>query len=790
MDDENLFHQWLNRFHSRICLDLITDALESDRPVLSVWIPLIGTVLSNVSSGRNHRKSIYNQYHHHHHAYGKALTDPDQLDNQSCSIASLFYILLRIYQLGTVSVQQLVLEALAGQGGQPCCCLPADIIYQILFQRVVPSPEFLAVLETVFRRIGFAAEQPPTSIISSDVQPCPFCRYNGGVELERCRQMGVYASTESLMNKTSSCWNVSLPPDPWRSFDLYAEYVLERTDQPFSLSIIKHVGHLIVTATNQVKSEIFARLFYPILTLPPSGTANPSDRSSILGQMTEACWHMTAILVRQKDICELFLSSNGLELLLDLCRSPDWSWNVARVLESMIDIQCHDGQPDTNPPAQEATALAILEHLLVHHLWYVLRSLMTGTSTDDWGDRVLSAELKAATMVADGNPAGSLDAVWVHQLDGFQHLAGNLRTASALWATTVRLVVRNWNFSLRFKKHSLVGWIRRIIPALCLHLTNPVADHWNLYADLLELFLTLSLLTGTDPVVCSKLVLEHFNPGRHLVAIYDMLLRCSTLERWIHREEVDRVPVSPVFARPEPLAFEKKSSPTPNGSNGSGYEADEDAAPFSSQEPNVPVARNDCHLFYPVVVHELIVHFSHWLSAQQNAEYSTSFQDFVPCWTRMVSICSNRLTASVLANQGVLTTLLSRTMRPMFQQIGTDGDGIRRQMLSMMKSLGEQRITAGELQLLIDVLKGENEEEEKTPWADVLSVFRHLIETGGYRPTHTLDFPIRRIKMPEEDDDSIHLSSGSIGSFVQVNDIRSEIFTMTKQAMVINNLIV
>ena len=77
---------------------------------------------------------------------------------------------------------------------------------------------------------------------------------------------------------------------PWHSFDFYAEYVLTRMDQPFTLSMVKHIHRLIKVGTTQVKSEIFARVFYPILTVPTSfGTAAVSDRSSITGQITEAC---------------------------------------------------------------------------------------------------------------------------------------------------------------------------------------------------------------------------------------------------------------------------------------------------------------------------------------------------------------------------------------------------------------------------------------------------------------------------------------------------------------------
>ena len=103
----------------------------------------------------------------------------------------------------------------------------------------------------------------------------------------------------------------------------------------------------------------------------------------------------TSNLVRKRSICELFLSFNGL--------SPEWSWNVARVLQSMIGIQCQSNDEvdliekvDIKLTGMgEATALAILEHLLVHHMSYILRSLESqATSTDNWDIEI--PELKEA----------------------------------------------------------------------------------------------------------------------------------------------------------------------------------------------------------------------------------------------------------------------------------------------------------------------------------------------------------------------------------------------------------
>lgn len=718
--------------------------IESESRNLS-WIPLIGSIIANVS-GRNKKTPC-----HHHHVFGQALANPEQLGRESCSISSLFYFLLQVYHLGSDQVKKLALNAI-NCGGNPCCCLPPDLIYQMLFERVIEVPEFLNALEVIFRSTGFAAA--PVSII--DFQ-CPFCRFNGGQELERCRRMGVYASTESL---SKSCWNVALP-DPWRSFDFYTEYVMARLDQPFSLLMVKHIQRLIVVGTSQVKSELFARVFYPILTFPTTnGSASTYDRSSIAGQIKEACWQMTATLVQQRSICELFLSSNGLELLLDLCRSPDWSWNVARVLQSMIGIQCQsDEETDLIENVDikltgmgEATALAILEHLLVHHMSYIFQSLEHEKSG------LLNVEIPELKTATD--TVGSFDAVWVEHLKTVEHLEGNLKTASALWETTVRLFVHNRAFSSWFANHSFVKWIELIIPVLCNHLSNADAPHWRLYADLLELFLTLSLLSGSpNSEDRLKTILKHFAPKQNLAIVYEILLRCSTLERWI-------IPENQIRPTTE-------SPPPKNEILSDGYEADEEPVTL---EPTTTFHRST-YLFFPAILPELLRNFSHWQSqTTADDERTALFHNFLTVFTRMASICSHPPTATVLSNQGMLTIILN-DLKPIL--IHPDFSGVRQQLLGMVSCLGNQRITPGELQLLIDMLKGEN-----PPWQAILPVFLHLIQVDGYRPTHTLSFPSQKV-IDDDEENSMHLSSGSIGSFVQLNDIRSEIYTLTKHAMVV-----
>ena len=139
---------------------------------------------------------------------------------------------------------------LAMSRAHPCCCLPPDIIHQSLFERVLEDKLFLDVLDVVFHHTGFAARSSSIQQQQQQVPCCSICRNNGGVELERCMRMGAYSSVESL---SQSYWNVS-QPDPWRSFDFYADYIMERVEQPFALGVVKLLARLVTDATPQASS--------------------------------------------------------------------------------------------------------------------------------------------------------------------------------------------------------------------------------------------------------------------------------------------------------------------------------------------------------------------------------------------------------------------------------------------------------------------------------------------------------------------------------------------------------
>ena len=767
IDGDVLLNQWLNSFHSPTCLRLLLGVVKAGSTATRdlKWVSLIGTIVSNMT-GRSKSKSSC--LFHHHHAFGRTLTDPEHMDSQSCSISSLFYFLLQVYRVSPGQTEQsLALKAMIH--ARPCCCMPPDLIYQILFERVLESPEFITVLEVVFRGVGFAA---------SDIDvTCSFCRNNGGQELERCRRMGVYASTESL---SQSCWLAS-HADPWRSFDFYADYVVENVNKPFSLSLVKHLRRMASLATAQVQSEIFGRILYPILALPSAtGLSVPSERNSILGQLTEHCWSMTTILVRQRGICELFLNSSGLELLLGYCRSPNWSSSVARALQSLILVefeatdQTTDATDDVDSGAKspgETTALSVLEHLLLHHTRFVLRSMKSANTNAN------SVGVEAVAEVSlEWNAAGTFDSAWVAHLDLPERLTDNLATASALWATVIRFFIRNQSFASWFKAHSFfVPGVERTTRALCDYLSKPEAHHWSLYAELLELFMTLNLLVASGPQSQSLPwlddVLQSFTPRRNLPFVYETILRCSTLERWISAEKKPKAMEKDSFASTECL------TPSENG-----YEADDEPSTFTDASAPAQGSSSSCEprparLFFPVVIRQLLLNFAQLHKSKQLDEDCDERLFSRPLHS-MAAICSYPSTAAVLNQFNLLTVLLS-DLKTVLVRSNPHLQDVRQQLLIMTSSLARQRVTSGQLQLLIDLFK----ECDTSSWSELLPVVLNLVRNDGDQPTHCIAFP--GPQAPEEtDEDLIQLSSGDLGSFVQVNDIRHDICTLAKHAKV------
>ena len=371
------------------------------------------------------------------------------------------------------------------------------------------------------------------------------------------------------------------------------------------------------------------------------------------------------LIRRHQNNCELFLTSNGLDLLLDYCQSPEWSSYVAGALHSLI------------LKSSEVMVLSTFENLL-------LRFTQSSLGSDD--------------------PAGCI------------------KTASALWGAAIRLSIESQSFTTWMKEGSLIDLIEQTLRSLGEHLSNPAAHHWNLFFDLLESLITISFLMDLQ---VSELILTYFTPQNNLSRIYEAILRCATLERW---------------SSPESYPEIRKNH------NSDGYEADEE--PLEA----IKDPYNGSNLFFPAVIPQLLLNLNSWYSKPDlEKDWLGNFS--IP-FTRMAALCCHPSSASALHEFDLLDLIL-RDLKSILSS------SLRNQLLSMVSSLGHYKILPGHLRSLFQLFK-----ESHPPWKDLLPVLLQLIRQDGQMPTHSLPFPGPKGPAEEPEEESLNLSTGSVGSFV------------------------
>ena len=123
----------------------------------------------------------------------------------------------------------------------------------------------------------------------------------------------------------------------------------------------------------------------------------------------------------------------------------------------------------------------------------------------------------------------------------------------------VRLVIRNPQFSAWFQGHWLANFIQRGMLVLASHIANPDASFWFQYMEILEHFVALSLLTIPPSAECDRRfrdTLQRFTADGNLSLIYDLMLRCCTLERWLPNRSEGGRSLPPEWSRMIPDGYE------------------------------------------------------------------------------------------------------------------------------------------------------------------------------------------------------------------------------------------
>ena len=377
----------------------------------------------------------------------------------------------------------------------------------------------------VFKCLGFECD-------SQD--DCSLCRRNGGPD---ARQTSVYYTPSEAFMHHDDGGDANDAASPWTCFDHYLEHITSNMDNAFTLSIVNHLKRLAEDATAHVKYQLFSRVVLPVTgasVLYSGGADDDADQgTSVPSQILDVFWQMTVILVRDWPICQLFLASDGFDLLLQLRKSAHWAGSVAPVVESLVwvyleqlerqgspESQLHRERSPKSQPEQESTPLTLLDHLLTEYLAYVLRSI----------------RLEVPPADASGGVLGP----WTRHLSTFENLEQDLKMASALWETATSLCVSYEPFFRRMCRHPLADWIVNGVVQLTVCLSAGDSGRmpcWALYAELLELLLTLShVLDRSSPAVDGQImaVLRRLpGPGDKLHLICELMLRSCTLERWM-----------------------------------------------------------------------------------------------------------------------------------------------------------------------------------------------------------------------------------------------------------------
>ena len=510
---------------------------------------------------------------------------------------------------------------------------------------------------------------------------------------------------------------------------------------------------------------------------------------------------MCAALVRQQRVADVFIDSSGLELLLDLSRSSDWIWNASRVLESLIVVHFRSREPPA--AADQLTPLILMEHLLTQYLFYLFQVLerqsiigapvhqrsaadTNGNSGGDWNANVMepvrhlqpsewtSIEDEAAT--ADNRGIRLISPIWTDHLNGLERPQENLRIASALWESAARLAVNHLPFHNWLQSHALSWRIKRGLLRLAVHLNDPKVEHWIQLTELLEYFLTLSIILTPGGDIDQRLmaIIQRYPADyRNLRLICERILRCSTLERWT----ADR---SMMNRQSEP--WEASKWKTRISTPEDGYEADEEPHRSESGMESIRSRNGHPSIAFPSLYSQLLENFAHWFSSiDPESQFGAEFlDDFFRLFSRMASLASRPSAAALLNQHGVQAILLFK-LKPILICPAASARGIRQLILKISGDLIRQRITTDDLQLLIDLFK-----EDHPPLAELLPILLDVIQLGSQQPTHWLGFPDRKIADP--DSDSMVLSSASMGSISHLHEIRHEVHSLARSAKELGRL--
>nr|CAD7400993.1 unnamed protein product [Timema cristinae] len=353
---------------------------------------------------KNCERSVIMGPHHHQDLFGNVFSSSVVISSshQSCCIASLFMVLVRLLQNRTRAVETRVLKVMTMCG--TCCCFPMQNLISTLVNVLKRSGSKCRVLtfnlleRTIYSELG--AFITPRNKLS-----CVICGKNSSANaaVVKYLESSEYSVSDSLYekamkrnsndrtSKTSSERLVEFGGSRsiWSCMELYKELV-QSSNLKLCHAVVSHLLKVFSPrCTPPVKWEIIFNVFYPtFLSVKCEYLSTKSDLSKFT---VLSCLSLFTSALGTVSFAEHFISLGGLRHISQLILLPPFSKLCCCILEitSVIEISKLDHESGCETVSDSSMKVGSLPSVFMLHQAMKLSSrklldvLETGTLTEE-----------------------------------------------------------------------------------------------------------------------------------------------------------------------------------------------------------------------------------------------------------------------------------------------------------------------------------------------------------------------------------------------------------------------
>nr|CAD7196152.1 unnamed protein product [Timema douglasi] len=352
---------------------------------------------------KNCERSVIMGPHHHQDLFGNVFSCSVVMSgsHQSCCVASLFMVLVRLLQNRTRAVETRVLKVMTMCG--TCCCFPMQHLISTLVNVLKRSGRKCRVLafnlleRTIYSELG--AFTTPRNKLS-----CVVCGKNSSVNaaVVKYLESSEYSMSDSLYekatkrnsndrtSKTSSEKPVEFGGSRsiWSCMELYKELV-QSSNLKLRHAVVSHLLKVSPRCTPLVRWEIIFNVFYPtFLSVKSEYLSTKSDVSKFT---VLSCLSLFTSALGTVSFAEHFISLGGLAHISELILFPPFSKLCCCILEitSVIEISKLDHESgcetvDDSSKVGSSPSVFMLHRAMRLSSRKLLDILETGALTD-WG---------------------------------------------------------------------------------------------------------------------------------------------------------------------------------------------------------------------------------------------------------------------------------------------------------------------------------------------------------------------------------------------------------------------